>query len=76
MGYATKTANYRTCICGKVCKGASALATHGRACPQEQLRSALFLYCASSGEPMPTNAQIVANQDKLAEFLTTAGYLD
>ena len=76
MAHKTSPSNYQTCICGRECKGISALATHGRACPQEQLRVAVFLYCASNKEPMPTNAQIVASQDKLTAFLNTAGYLD
>lgn len=75
MAHTTSPSNYQTCICGRVCKGLSALATHGRACTLSQLRSAVFLYCSSNREPMPTHAQIVANQDKLAAFLTDAGYL-
>lgn len=51
MGYATKPENYRTCVCGKVCKGGSALSTHARACEVAQVRSALNVYCAAESLP-------------------------
>lgn len=46
----TKPENYRTCSCGKVCKGRAALANHGRACPQECERSDLFIQSCETGD--------------------------
>jgi hypothetical protein len=43
MGYAVKPENYRTCSCGKVCKGGSGLATHARKCPVERARVERYL---------------------------------
>lgn len=76
MGYATKPANYRTCICGKVCKGGSALATHGRKCAIERTRSAAFLWAIATMEQPLSDAAIVANHDAVARRLTELGYLD
>ena len=52
MGYAVKPENYRTCSCGKVCKGGSGLATHARKCPVERARVELSRYrCFLLGLP-------------------------
>ena len=61
MGYATRPENYRTCICGKVCKGRSALATHGRRCEAQRVRSALNVYCAVEHLPHMSDAALLEN---------------
>jgi hypothetical protein len=65
MGYPVKPANYQTCVCGKVCKGLSALQTHGRKCEIQQVRSAMNVYCASENLPHFADAALLRNFDKV-----------
>lgn len=74
MGYAVKPENYRTCVCGKVCKGRSALQTHGRKCEIEQVRSALFVYCSSEGLPQVSDATLLRNLDQFRAAMAALPY--
>lgn len=54
MGKPVGAAKYRTCICGKVCKGGAALVNHGRKCEVERGRSWAFLRAVELGKtPIP-----------------------
>jgi hypothetical protein len=69
-----KQSSYRTCICGKVCKGRAALANHGRKCPADRVRTALFVYCASNDLPMMSDAKLMANLLPVARALVDRAY--
>ena len=69
MSYAVKAENYRTCICGRVCKGRSALSTHARACALAQVRSALSVYCAAESLPHMGDQWVVENFGQLRAAL-------
>ena len=43
-------AKWKTCVCGKVCKGRAAFANHARKCEQEQARSDAFVSATMSGD--------------------------
>jgi hypothetical protein len=70
-----KPANYKTCICGKVCKGRSALQTHGRKCPAERVRSALCVWLACNGKQQVSDAFVLNNLPVLAKRLVELGAL-
>ena len=75
MGYKVTEAKYQTCLCGKVCKGLSALQTHGRACPKEQVRSAAFIAAIELGTRQLTDAEVLDNFDALVPRLIELGQL-
>jgi len=75
MGYAVKPSSYRTCICGKVCKGGPALANHARTCRADAVHIALIEYCHETGKNMPSRQFITEHLEMLAERLTRHGYL-
>jgi hypothetical protein len=64
-----RESKYVACICGKVCKGRAGLATHGRKCPVDRVRSALYLYCASNKLPHVSDATIIQNLLPIARAL-------
>lgn len=76
MGYNVKPENYRTCICGKVCKGGSAIATHGRKCPVERVRSAFFVWCACNDQPIVSERFVRTNLVEIARALVERNELD
>ena len=75
MGYKVTEAKYRTCICGKVCKGLSALQTHGRACPKSQVRRAAYIAAIELGNKPLSDAQVLANYDLVVSRLIELGQL-
>lgn len=75
MGYKVTEAKYKTCICGKVCKGLSALQTHGRACPKSQVRRAAYIAAIELGIRQLTDAEVVDNYDVLVPRLIELGHL-
>jgi len=64
-----RESKYVACLCGKVCKGRAGRATHGRKCPAERVRSALFLYCASNKLPHVSDATLMHNLLPIARAL-------
>ena len=75
MGYKVTEAKYQTCLCGKVCKGLSALQTHGRACPKEQVRRAAYIATIERGTKPLSDSQVLVNYDFLVSGLIKLGYL-
>lgn len=75
MGYKVTEAKYQTCLCGKVCKGLSALQTHGRACPKERVRSAAFIAAIELGTRQLTDTEVLDNFDALVPRLIELGQL-
>jgi hypothetical protein len=75
MGYKVTEAKYRTCICGKVCKGSPALGSHSKKCHAARVQSAMFMYCVDERLDIPSGAAIMANLDALTTALTEKGYL-
>jgi hypothetical protein len=75
MGYAVKTSNYRTCICGQVCKGGAGFANHARKCDTERVRSALAVFCACESLPLVSDAALMRRFDEYRTALAARGAL-
>jgi hypothetical protein len=64
-----RESKYVACICGKVCKGRAGRATHGRKCPVDRVRSALYVYCASNDLPHVSDSTLMLNLLPIARAL-------
>ena len=75
MGNTTKSVNFQTCICGKVCKGRAALLNHGKKCHTERIRSAAFLWACDNGLRPMSDAALMRNLVAVAEALAERGVI-
>lgn len=55
-GWQVSPAKYRECVCGRVCKGLSALQTHGRHCPMSQAWTDAYVDAVQHDRRPPTHA--------------------
>ena len=68
-----KPENYRTCVCGKVCKGRSALANHAAKCDRVAVRRQFDLWCWNSGLKFVSDAFFNANFDSIVIKMESSG---
>lgn len=58
-GWTVSEAKWKTCVCGKVCKGRAGLSNHGNKCDVEVARRQLWTICIEKGIKPLTHQQFI-----------------